>query len=160
MEHTAQCQAQQAKAAEFKASHPKHCAVCQGHGMTDGGHDSGTGLLDCDPCEACVCRGFCPVCGAYHDGCIDNSGEWVNWDGESCECGWTWGGPPISPLSRYGCDCGIDEPITPDEIAAQRRAAEVVAQVAWDEMTEEEQNEWYAVSDFAYDAWRETGRRM
>lgn len=152
VEHTENCKKAQAAVEAFKAAHPDHCKTCGGHGSNGQPSDPSVGLYDPEPCEDCIGQGRCPVCGHQHD---------EEWDGEACEaCGWNWD-PKLSVVSApwHECECGMDWQPDQAEIDFQRKAAEEVAEAKWVAMSPEERDTWYAASDFAYDAWRETGRR-
>ena len=82
----------QAQMANFEQNFPDHCKQCGGWGGSYISYDpspsgvslgSGT-MLDWEPCEACLMKGICPICGHRH-----NNPEWMNHEGDKCQnCGW------------------------------------------------------------------------
>lgn len=143
--HLALCVQQQEAAAAYILAWPNHCRACHGWGATGGGTDPDSGYADSDPCERCTEQGICPRCGAKA------------LDEEGVTCGACW----FNAKTDEGCpdvDCGCFASL--EEEWEERQAAENYADMV----------EWlcgsapapydYAADDFAYQVFKETGRRV
>lgn len=134
IEHTQACVVAQANYEIWSADHPKHCQKCHGHGSNGAPSDPSVGMYGAEPCEECLGKGICPVCGTQHD---------EDWDSNNCTgCGWSWEGESESPWQ----DCCCHEQY------------EVFSADEWNlegEAGYDAQFYDYALSDYLYDADRE-----